>query len=141
MKLLNLTDLNHLAHDLRQIIDRAVLAGSEVSYLQNAALILEEVAALSHPVVQPRLTTMDAPAHYTSVQSRAWAAGVIAAVPPGYVLVPIEPTQEMLEAGVKEQHGSATYKAVSRAGCKALEVEQCDNYAAMLRSAPKEQTE
>ena len=35
---------------------------------------MKRIPALSHPVAQPRLTTMDAPAHYTSVQSRAWSA-------------------------------------------------------------------
>ena len=58
-------------------------------------------------------------------------------VPDGWQLVPVEPTQEMLKAGVKEQHGTATYKCVALSGISAMEGDQYANYAAMLAAAPK----
>ena len=68
----------------------------------------------------------------------AWQgrASIKPTVPAGWQPVPIEPTQEMLCAGVKEQHGPAVYKVVSNAGCSVMEGEQYANYAAMLKAAP-----
>lgn len=56
--------------------------------------------------------------------------------PDGWHLVPIEPTQAMLVAGVTEQHGRAVYRAVAAQGCSTYEGEQYLNYAAMLAAAP-----
>lgn len=61
---------------------------------------------------------------------------VMRRAPDGWKLVPIEPTEEMLREGVMEQHGSATYRAVSRSGCSVFEGEQYANYRAMLAAAP-----
>lgn len=73
---------------------------------------------------------------HASRQALRTQSGSPPAVPDGWKLVPIEPTQEMLIAGVKEQHGSAVYRAVAASGCSTYEGEQYANYAAMLDAAP-----
>lgn len=72
--------------------------------------------------------------------SRAQAAPAVG-VPDGYVLVPVEPTEEMLKSAVMERHGTATYRAVSKKGCKAMEEEAKADWAAMLASAQPQQKE
>lgn len=75
---------------------------------------------------------------YTAEQMQAYAIAAIEAqgVPDGWQLVPKEPTDEMLKEAVMERHGSATYRAVDRKGCEALEEEAKSDWAVMLASAP-----
>lgn len=81
-----------------------------------------------HPVV---IDTYDG--NYVFVDARhlwaAWQAATAAAVPPGYVVVPVEPTEERLRQGVKA------------ACCKWTPISKKDfsnAYAAMTQPAPKE---
>jgi hypothetical protein len=56
--------------------------------------------------------------------------------PPGWKLVPIEPTPEMLRAAVKMREGPAVYKVMSDDGLRTLEAEAADDYSAMLAATP-----
>ena len=56
--------------------------------------------------------------------------------PPGWKLVPVSPTEEMIRAGVKEREGQAVYKSVSRAGTLIFEGNAAFEYCAMLAAAP-----
>ena len=60
-------------------------------------------------------------------------------VPAGWVLVPVEATQEMCAAAVKFANGNAVYKNVAAAALKIEEAIYGEAYAAMLAAAPKEQ--
>jgi hypothetical protein len=53
-----------------------------------------------------------------------------------FVLVPKEPTEEMLVAGVKDRWGNAVYKAVSKGLTDDYESELAENYKAMLSASP-----
>ena len=57
--------------------------------------------------------------------------------PPGWKLVPVSPTEEMIRAGVKEREGQAVYKCVSRAGTLIFEGNAAFEYCAMLAAAPE----
>jgi hypothetical protein len=56
--------------------------------------------------------------------------------PPGWKLVPLEPTPEMLRAAVKMREGPAVYKVMSDGGLRTLEQEAADDYSAMLAATP-----
>ena len=60
-------------------------------------------------------------------------------VPAGWVLVPVEATQEMCAAAVKFANGNAVYKNVAAEALRIEEAIYGEAYAAMLASAPKEQ--
>ena len=67
-----------------------------------------------------------------------WQAALSA--PPGYVLVPVEPTPEMLIASVRSREGPAVYNVTSEKGLAVLESDAADDYRAMIAAAPKEPT-
>ena len=67
-----------------------------------------------------------------------WQAALSA--PPGYVLVPVEPTPEMLMAAVRSREGPAVYNVTSAKGLSVLESDAEDDYRAMIAAAPKEPT-
>lgn len=74
----------------------------------------------------------------------AWntrAALAAPAVPPGWQLVPAEPTPAMQRAAVESREGRAVYKVASKAGLEALEDIAADDYRAMLAAAPTAQQE
>lgn len=52
--------------------------------------------------------------------------------------MPVEPTEEMLKAAVKNRYGDATYKCVSEEGCDTYEFEALTDYVAMRAAAPEE---
>jgi len=68
----------------------------------------------------------------------AWQAALSA--PSGYVMVPVEPTPEMLIASVRSREGPAVYNVTSEKGLAVLESDAADDYRAMIAAAPKEPT-
>ncbi len=68
----------------------------------------------------------------------AWQAALSA--PPGYVMVPVEPTPEMLVASVRSREGPAVYNVTSEKGLAVLESDAADDYRAMISAAQKEPT-
>lgn len=72
---------------------------------------------------------------------RLRAALAAPAVPPGWQLVPVEPTPAMQRAAVESREGRAVYKVTSKAGLEALEDIAADDYRAMLAAAPTAQQE
>ena len=66
------------------------------------------------------------------------SAAPVPVLPEGWVMVPREPTQEMLDAAVKSRCGCAVHKCVSNVGIRTLEQEAADDYAAMIAAAPKQ---
>lgn len=63
-------------------------------------------------------------------------AALAPAVPPGYVLVPVEPTPEMCAAAVRFANGDAVYKNVVADALKIEEGIYGEVYAAMCAAAP-----
>lgn len=53
-----------------------------------------------------------------------------------FVLVPKEPTPEMLRAAVRSREGPAVYKVMSDGGLRALENDARDDFRAMIAAAP-----
>ena len=70
---------------------------------------------------------------YASAETRAaylaWQAAHAAALPPGFVAVPVEPTHEMLET-MREKHWEIR-------GCQLCAQDYRDIHTAMLAAAPK----
>ena len=82
-----------------------------------------------------------APKHGQHVANAVREALVAPAVPPGWQLVPAEPTPAMQRAAVESREGRAVYKVASKAGLEALEDIAADDYRAMLAAAPTAQQE
>lgn len=61
-------------------------------------------------------------------------------IPPGYALVPVEPTEAQLKAAVKSVEGDAVYKSLEGGWLAEEEAKYEDVYTAMLSAAPTPST-
>jgi hypothetical protein len=66
------------------------------------------------------------------------ALAVAAAVPPGYAVVPIEPTEKMLQAAVKSANGDAVYRCVKAEALKIEEEIHAETWKAMVAAAQEQ---
>jgi hypothetical protein len=72
-----------------------------------------------------------------SVMDCFYAIRALAAAPPGFVCVPVEPTEAMVRAGVLSWEGPAFYKNVTEKAAQCSEDEIRCAYTAMLAESGK----
>jgi cell division protein FtsB len=73
--------------------------------------------------------------HKLEAENTALRAELAALKARDVVMVPREPTMEMLKEAVMQRHGTATYRCVSTSGLEALEEEAAEDYRAMIAAA------
>lgn len=102
--------------------------------MRESAIALMEAAMIAgvdeYFAARPQLMrTRHEECLYEAGFKRAWQAAHDAALPPGFVAVPVEPTHEMLEA-MREKHWEIR-------GCQLCAHDYRDVHAAMLAARPE----
>ncbi len=121
---------------LRNARAPAAEQGDTLAYLYQLSRTSQDGSMEDGPwdVVLADEVSEPVPHHYIALAARSTTPS--AAVPDGWRLVPIEPTEGMCAAAVKYANGSAVYKNVAAAALKIEEAIYGEAYAAMLAAAP-----